>query len=62
MDLTKLLRILLTLLDLRLWLRRTGQAMTALSLAVCAAGAAAVLLQKKRGKKTLRRAIGRVIG
>ena len=62
MDLTKLLRLLLALLNLRLWLRRTRQALTALTLALCAAGAAKLLLQKKRGKKALKRTIGRVIG
>ena len=62
MNLTKLLRLLLTLLNLRLWLRRARQALTALSLALCAVGAAGWLLQRKRGKKALKRAIGRVIG
>lgn len=62
MNLTKLLRCLLALLQLTSWLRTMKKALTVLTLLLCFGGALVLLLQKKQNKKALKKAIGRVIG
>ena len=62
MDVSRLLRCLLTLLKLTKWLRLARKALTVAILALCCGGALGWLLQKKQSKKALKKVIGRVIG